>query len=762
MLITIEEFRQRVARDSTGLISRLQEETGRYGSEEAQAWESSLTQLSRAFQASSFQPLHLFFGSRGNLALEYQMPAASSWADVVLLGRYESAPAAVIIELKDWTTAADRPGKAEGLIDRNGRQELHPSDQVRGYTEYCRRFHSAMEGEATIHGCVLFTHQLYTHAYTSAPNERLTRDYPIFTTAIEDVDKRFPSFFKTRLTQPDEEFARRFATGRYRQQRGFVAQIGAQILDPESTPFELLDNQRRAFALCKAVVDECFLKSAMNEPKKRIVIVKGPPGSGKSAIAARLWASLVTDKRLPEGDVVFTTTSQSQNSNWSAIFDELAEEGGQGLVRKATIFTPLTPPRLGQLRETYGRDFLRDAKQWRANLKILRDLGVSFHDASRDEQNLVTIVDEAHGLINPERTGGVGQFGFVTGLGPQAYHIIRASQLAVFLLDPAQGFRQRENTTIDDITAWSRELGAGEPELISLEGAQFRCAGSAEYVTWLESVLAGNSEGENQVHASAWRNLPAPDAPENVISFPRNPNASLARPAEDAFDYHVKRGPGIWGFDFQVFNTPIKLEAALRARIQEGNSARLLSSYSREWKTREATAPHDLPASMQDFCESYTADDPAQVWSRVWNFVPRGTDYTAFIRAAQGTRMAEDPLCEVGCPYAVRGFDYDYVGVLWLNDLMWRGSRWQVDPGSVYESGIKDLVNRARRERLGFGPARTELLAALVKAYRILLTRPLKGAYLWIPDSETRTFVERSLGDGYTDPLSQSLPAPES
>ena len=39
MLITIEEFRRRVATNTTGLISRLQEETGRYGGEEAQAYE---------------------------------------------------------------------------------------------------------------------------------------------------------------------------------------------------------------------------------------------------------------------------------------------------------------------------------------------------------------------------------------------------------------------------------------------------------------------------------------------------------------------------------------------------------------------------------------------------------------------------------------------------------------------------------------------------------------------------------------------------
>jgi uncharacterized protein len=748
MLITIEEFRRRVESDSAGLVSKLQEETGRYGGEEAQAWESSFGKLSRAFQAPSFQPLHLFFGSRGNLALEYQMPAASSWADVVLLGRHETAPAAVIIELKDWTTAADKPGKVEGLIDRAGRQELHPSDQVRGYTEYCRRFHSAIEEPAKVHGCVLFTHQVYTHAYTAAPNEILARDYPIFTTADEDVGAKFPNYFRDRLTEPDEEFAFKFATGRYRQQRGFVAQIGAQILDPESTPFELLDNQRRAFALCRAVVEECFLTNTRDDkPRKRVVIVDGPPGSGKSAIAARLWASLVTDKRLSEGDVVFTTTSQSQNSNWSSIFDQLAEEGGEGLVRKATIFTPLTTHKLGQLRTTHGEEFLGNAAEWRTNLRLIRNLGLDFPDASRDEQNLVTIVDEAHSLINPEHNAGRGQFGFVTGLGPQAYHIMRASQLTVFLLDPAQGYRERENTTVGDISMWARELGAAEPELISLEGSQFRCAGSAEYVTWVESVLAGNSLAENQVHATAWRNPPLPDAPANVITFPKTPEAHLGRAAEDASDYRVKRRPSVWGFDFRMFDTPAELETALRVRAQEGNSVRLLSSYSRKWKTREATAPHDLPASMQDFFEPYLDNGSPRLWSRVWNFVPRGgTDYTAFIRAAPGSKMASDPLSEVGCPYAVRGFDYDYVGVLWLDDLIWRDSHWEVNTASVHESGIMSVVRRARRETATGAPAHRELLERVGQAYRILLTRPLKGVYLWVPDDQTCAHIAASLG----------------
>jgi hypothetical protein len=93
MLITIEELRRWFEEDSATLVNRLQEDTGRYGSDEARVWQRSLQTLTRVFRAPSFQPLHLYFERRGNLALEYQLPAASSWADVVLLGKHEELAA---------------------------------------------------------------------------------------------------------------------------------------------------------------------------------------------------------------------------------------------------------------------------------------------------------------------------------------------------------------------------------------------------------------------------------------------------------------------------------------------------------------------------------------------------------------------------------------------------------------------------------------------------------------------------------------------
>ncbi|ROO27062.1 hypothetical protein SAOR_09580 [Salinisphaera orenii MK-B5] len=99
----------------------------------------------------------------------------------------------------------------------------------------------------------------------------------------------------------------------------------------------------------------------------------------------------------------------------------------------------------------------------------------------------------------------------------------------------------------------------------------------------------------------------------------------------------------------------------------------------------------------------------------------------------------------MGCTYAVRGFDFDYVGILWMSDLVWRTNRWCVDPQHVHESGVINTASRARRERDPDTEARDQLLQSVKQAYRILLTRALRGVYLWIEDEETRKHLKQAV-----------------
>jgi len=755
VLLTVGELQERVSGDMAALIDDLSQSTGRGGEQERRAWQRSLPRLTTALTTAALNDVHVHFARREHhVALEYQLPGCSSWCDVVLLGRHEGQPSVVVIELKDWETSSDRPGAAEGLVERRGVQELHPSDQVRGYVEYSRRFHSAViERQALVHGFVLFTTGLLKHPYTVTPNDRLAANFPIFTMAEEDTNLAIPAFFRERLTERDQEFASNFALGTFRQDRGFMQQIGRTILHGDLRCFELLDNQRRALNLCFAKAKEAV---AAPDVARKVVIVEGPPGSGKSAVAARLWASLVTDDQTPVGNVVLVTTSQSQSSNWTYLIDQATRNRvGRGVARKATSFSPVDIPTLSSLRAVAGdRALYRSSATWRKNLSDLNLRGVRPRAGAEDDSCLISLVDEAHALINPEREHGVGQFGFVTGLGPQAYHIMRCSRLTVFFLDPDQSFRARENTKIEDIECWAAELGA-TVERISLEGVQFRCAGSAEYVAWIDSLLGGSSASLNRVYASAWyRDKEDVDTSRgdfrNVVALPVRSTVRLSpvlKVAEAIGGYAVtKRTVPRQGMHFRICVDPFEMESELRQCAREG-TVRLVSTYSRPWKTAESTYPHRLPPEAMDFCERVVMQDgTSRTWSRVWNFVP-GQDYTGFVSGRIGLPIHDDPLCEVGCTYAVRGFDFDYLGLLWLDDLLWRDGNWVSLIDNVHESGVSALVRQARKEGplAPVGPKGAFLVERLRRAYRILLTRAIRGMFVWIPDDETREHVSASL-----------------
>ena len=75
---------------------------------------------------------------------------------------------------------------------------------------------------------------------------------------------------------------------------------------------------------------------------------------------------------------------------------------------------------------------------------------------------------------------------------------------------------------------------------------------------------------------------------------------------------------------------------------------------------------------------------------------------------------------------------------------MWRGDQWRLNLEHVHESGVSRLVALARAEPNG-GPATDKLLQKVAQAYRILLTRALKGAFVWVKDDETRGHLEDAL-----------------
>jgi uncharacterized protein len=82
----VQDFCRRVGRDVYGLIRELQEETGRFGSEEHDAWQASPSSIASVLDNPALNDFHLHIGQRGGVAVEYRLPASSSWCDLTLLG----------------------------------------------------------------------------------------------------------------------------------------------------------------------------------------------------------------------------------------------------------------------------------------------------------------------------------------------------------------------------------------------------------------------------------------------------------------------------------------------------------------------------------------------------------------------------------------------------------------------------------------------------------------------------------------------------
>lgn len=87
----------------------------------------------------------------------------------------------------------------------------------------------------------------------------------------------------------------------------------------------------------------------------------------------------------------------------------------------------------------------------------------------------------------------------------------------------------------------------------------------------------------------------------------------------------------------------------------------------------------------------------------------------------------------------VRGFDIDYIGLLWLDDRIWRDGQWLVQLGHVYESGIRRHGGRIDSS------SRTEGACPGASSPSVPICSPGPSREWCNPDKETRDHVSASL-----------------
>jgi DUF2075 family protein len=289
---------------------------------------------------------------------------------------------------------------------------------------------------------------------------------------------------------------------------------------------------------------------------------------------------------------------------------------------------------------------------------------------TQDNEIDVLIADEAHRL----RQTSFNRFtpkGKRTNI-PQIEELIKASKVAAFFIDDDQVVRPGEIGSVQYIKEYAKRNNCRVFEY-ELE-AQFRCNGSEAFVNWVNNTLG------------------------------------IKRTANVIWDQHEE-------FDLQIFDSPQKLEDAIRSKVQAGYTGRLMAGFCWPW------SDPDLQGNLQN-------DVIIGDYQRPWNAKPESRILAAGI--PKSNLWAYDPngIEQIGCVYTAQGFEFDYAGVIVGKDLTYDFDRQQWI-GNTSESA-DNVVKRAKGTF-------TDLIK---NTYRVLLSRGMKGCYIYFLDKDTERFFK--------------------
>ena len=256
---------------------------------EFRAWENSMEYMYKVLNDHEI-PMD------AGIAIEYNIPRTSKRVDFLISGYGEKKKAnVVLIELKQWDEIRAVPG-VDGLVETYTgnamRQVVHPSYQAWSYAELIMDYNqSVREENISLLPCA------YLHNYrrkTADPLDEMQyqvylEDAPAFTRGQVD---RLRSFIKKGITCGDQEkIIYRIEYGKIRPSKSLQDSIDKMLAG--NREFIMLDEQK--------VVYEEILRTARRSAadcKKRVIIVQGGPGTGKSVVAINLLAQLTKEDQV--------------------------------------------------------------------------------------------------------------------------------------------------------------------------------------------------------------------------------------------------------------------------------------------------------------------------------------------------------------------------------------------------------------------------------------------------------------------------------
>ena len=377
------------------------------------------------------------------IAIEFKIPNTSKRVDFIITGKDGKLKnTAIIVELKQWTDAdivSGKDGIVKTVTGHALREVAHPSYQAWSYATTIEDYNETVQDrQIDLHPCA------YLHNYLAVtPPTLLSDDYKTYLEKAPafikgDVEKLRDFINKYIKYGDNKETLYMIENGKIRPSKSLQDALSSMLKGNEE--FVMIDNQKLVY---ETALD--MARKSYRDENKRVLIVKGGPGTGKSVLAINLLVKLTNENMV------------------------------------CSYVTKNAAPR-----NVYATKLSGDFRKTRIN-NLFKGSG-SFVESSENEFD-VLIIDEAHRLN--------AKSGMFQNLGEnQIKEIIKASKFSIFFIDESQRVTLKDIGSVEEIQKYIGQTNA-ESEVMELE-SQFRCNGSDGYIAWLDDVLGIRKTANNE------------------------------------------------------------------------------------------------------------------------------------------------------------------------------------------------------------------------------------------------------------------------
>ena len=172
------------------------------------------------------------------------------------------------------------------------------------------------------------------------------------------------------------------------------------------------------------------------------------------------------------------------------------------------------------------------------------------------------------------------------------------------------------------------------------------------------------------------------------------------------------------GYELRMFEDLGRMHDVIRRKDAEDGLARLVAGFAWEWRSKRHRELYDIELDGHHLRWNTTDKD----WIN-----------------------SKTSLEEVGSIHTVQGYDLNYAGVIIGPDLRYDEERGRL---VVHRASYFDKKGKENNPVLGIVLSDEDLLEFIVNVYFVLLTRGMRGTYVYVCDPALRAYLARFLPTG--------------